>query len=221
MLEFDNYPRVFIASSTEAFGIAYNLQKVLTTGHRQHCKAVLWTEIFEPGNITLPVLVKASKEFDLGIMILAPDDQVNKRGQTSAAVRDNVLFEAGLFMGSLGPERVVLLRITNDGMHLLTDLSGLVLAYLDWEGNYERPDARAERQIYDTNMQIALRKSVCPQINNVLDSKGKRSLRVPLNKISEAVAHLEITHRSASLECALNKTYLVPGRSIQSLYIPF
>ena len=53
---------------------------------------------------TLETLVSESKSYQFAILVLTPDDVVVKRGETTMAARDNVLFELGLFMGKLGRE---------------------------------------------------------------------------------------------------------------------
>jgi predicted nucleotide-binding protein len=135
VIELDDRPQVFIASSKEGLGIAENLAHVLTRDREKRCTVTLWTDIFWPGKMTLHALVEASKVADVAIMIMAPDDQVTKRDVTYKGARDNVLFEAGLFMGKLAPERLILLRIKDakpsDDKSSLSDLQGFQVVSLD------------------------------------------------------------------------------------------
>jgi hypothetical protein len=73
-------------------------------------------------------LVEACKKFDFAVLVLSPDDLITKRGSVRPAARDNVLFEAGLFMGSLGQERTFLVYCRDDNIDLPSDLAGITIA---------------------------------------------------------------------------------------------
>ena len=74
----------------------------------------------------LDSLTNGLKDFDFGVFIFAPDDILKLRDQTHAAVRDNVLFEFGLFMGKLGKERVFFVLPQEHGnLRLPSDLLGI------------------------------------------------------------------------------------------------
>jgi hypothetical protein len=69
---------------------------------------------------------------DFGLFILSPDDIVAIRDKTEHAVRDNVIFELGLFVGRLGRERCfVVVPSGADDLHLPTDLLGMTPATFD------------------------------------------------------------------------------------------
>ena len=65
--------------------------------------------VFAPSNFTLESLLTFTEQFDYGIFVLAADDFVKMRGEKPRASRDNVIFEAGLFLGALGRTNCFLL----------------------------------------------------------------------------------------------------------------
>lgn len=46
-----------------------------------------------------------AKSYEFAILVVTPDDLVQKRSDTAHAPRDNLVFEIGMSMGSLGRER--------------------------------------------------------------------------------------------------------------------
>ncbi len=125
-------PKIFIGSSTESLKIAYAIQENLE--YDALCK--VWTQgIFQLSGNALDNLVDASKECDFAIFVFQADDIVQIRDHTVKAVRDNVVFELGLFVGALGKERVFyLIPKDSNEIHLPTDLIGLN------PGQYSPPD---------------------------------------------------------------------------------
>jgi Predicted nucleotide-binding protein containing TIR-like domain len=73
------------------------------------------------------------RQFDFAVFVFHPEDAVNIRGDDKLAVRDNVLFELGLFMGKLGRERNFFVQPVGSklSMHLPSDLSGINPAEYD------------------------------------------------------------------------------------------
>lgn len=128
--------RVFIGSSTEGLPIAQQLQAYLeddrnyliegeSAGNRPDVR--LWTEdpIFRVAESIQQSLIRATQEFDFAAMIFSADDSVVSRDNECPGPRDNVVFEAGLFAGVLGFDRVYV--VTPHGIHLkiASDLAGL------------------------------------------------------------------------------------------------
>src|SRR5262249_30788210 len=92
----------------------------------------VWPQgIFRPGNYPLDDLLSTVAKHDFGAFIFLPEDILFLRGQRQAVVRDNVLFELGLFFGRLGRQRAFLLKPRGEEMHLPSDLAGLTPAEFD------------------------------------------------------------------------------------------
>lgn len=113
-------PRVFIGSSTEALDIAYTLQENLEFDSNP----TVWTQgIFELSSNSLDDLLNALNNFDYGIFVFKLDDIVQIRNEKLNTVRDNIIFELGLFIGKLGKQRVFfVLPESATNFHLPTDL---------------------------------------------------------------------------------------------------
>jgi len=116
-------PRIFIGSSTEHLDIAYAIQENL----QYDSESTVWTQgIFKLSKTNLDSLIEALSEFDFAIFVFHPDDITQIRNQSFETVRDNLIFELGLFMGKLGKENVFFLIPNSvEKLHLPTDLLGV------------------------------------------------------------------------------------------------
>lgn len=116
-------PRLFIASSAEGLDYAYAIQKNLD----DDAEVTVWTQgIFDLSATTVESLIGALDKFDFAVFIFAPDDVLRLRQKKFTAVRDNVVFELGLFMGKLGRHRtfIVAPKSSRD-LRIPTDLAGI------------------------------------------------------------------------------------------------
>lgn len=124
-------PTIFIASSTSSLKEA----KAIKTALSGIADVTIWNEgVFGLSSYFLEVLEGVAKEFDFGIFLMGADDfrQKNKGSVISEVPRDNVVFECGLFIGSLGRKRSFIVIPKNaKKLELPTDLSGLVFASYD------------------------------------------------------------------------------------------
>ena len=119
---------VFIGSSTEALPIAKRIKTIIEANDD---KAIVWQDAFLPGQMLLPNLVGLVETYDFGVFVFSPDDVVTSREKSEGAVRDNVLFEVGIFMGGLGVERSFIVEVQKNiksKAHIPTDLQGLITA---------------------------------------------------------------------------------------------
>jgi hypothetical protein len=113
--------QVFIASSVEGLEIAYALQENL----EHNAEVTVWDQgVFGLSTTIISRLVKLLDTFDFGLFVFSPDDKLLKRGETCDTVRDNIVFELGLFIGRLGMERCFIVQPADCEMHLPTDLLG-------------------------------------------------------------------------------------------------
>ena len=95
-------PRVFIGSSRESLHIAQEVQQSL----KSVARTVVWSQgVFRAPHSALDCLLTQLDATDYGVFVFAPDDVVKSRGRHRPIVRDNVLFEYGLFVGRLGKTR--------------------------------------------------------------------------------------------------------------------
>jgi Predicted nucleotide-binding protein containing TIR-like domain len=127
-------PTLFIASSTEGLGIAYDVQEALEFD----CLSTVWPQgVFQPSHHVLQDLMASLSRHAFALFVFSPDDEMTIRGQKLHAVRDNVIFEMGLFVGALGLEHCAhLVPRARDKLRLPSDLLGLVALEYD----AERPD---------------------------------------------------------------------------------
>lgn len=153
-----NKPALFIGSSTESLEVAYALQENL-----EHIAEVtVWSQgIFELSKYALDSLLDVIDSSDFGAFVFAPDDIAVVRGVETAAVRDNVIFELGLFSGRLGRDRnfIIAPRGSEESLRLPTDLLGITPGLYD-----------ASRQ--DGNLRAALGPSTT-KISRVISKLGR------------------------------------------------
>jgi len=117
-------PNLFIISSSEARDIAHALR----AGIEQNVFSTVWDQgVFFAGGYPLEALEQKVSESDFAVAIAEPDDIVDSRGMRSPTLRDNVLFELGLFMGKLTRHRSILVHPRVTDLKLPSDLQGLTL----------------------------------------------------------------------------------------------
>lgn len=115
-------PRIFIGSSVEGLSVAYAIQQNLT----HDAEATVWDQgVFELSKTTMESLNSILDSVDFGIFVFSPDDMIIMRSNESLIIRDNVLFEFGLFIGKLGRNRVFFIIPEGSDIHIPTDLVGV------------------------------------------------------------------------------------------------
>jgi len=122
-------PSLFIGSSTEGLEFARAIRTKLDSS----AEIVLWEdEMFTLGSTVIEGLINSASQFDFAIMVLTCDDIINSRNVEAFGPRDNVLFELGLFMGTLGRERCFVVQQADNAIKVPSDLSGLITAKYYW-----------------------------------------------------------------------------------------
>ncbi|AQY21025.1 nucleotide-binding protein [Riemerella anatipestifer] len=122
--------RIFIGSSSEELDLASAAKSILEL--EKEFEVTIWNEdvwekaVFRLNNSYLNDLIRATLQFDFGILIGTKDDKVVYRGNEELQPRDNILFELGLFIGRLGLNNCAFL-IDKD-IKLLSDIKGISLA---------------------------------------------------------------------------------------------
>ena len=118
-------PALFIGSSSEGLRIAEAIQVILDPV----CEVELWTQgAFSLTQGTLESLVMALSRFDFALLVLTADDMTISRGTERVIARDNVLFELGLFIGSLSRDRTFMVFDRTNPPTLPSDLAGITAA---------------------------------------------------------------------------------------------
>jgi CRP/FNR family transcriptional regulator, cyclic AMP receptor protein len=156
-------PKLFIISSSEAKGIAHAVR----AGLEHEVFSTVWDEgVFFAGGYPLEALEQKVAESDFAVAIAEADDIVESRGVKAPTVRDNVLFELGLFMGKLTRYRAIPLHSKMSNLKLPSDLQGLTLI------SYEAGD--------ETTLAHRL-SPVCDQIRAIVKGRGVRTFTVEQN----------------------------------------
>jgi hypothetical protein len=160
-------PKVFVGSSAESLDVAYAIQENL----ERDAEITVWPQgVFDLSRTTIQSLTKTLIASDFGIFVFAPNDALRLRKKTYAAVRDNVVFELGMFVGRLGVERTFIVVPRNsEELRILTDLIGIT------PGDYDA-DRDAE------NLTAALG-PVCNKIRRAI--KALKSIKRPTAKKSK------------------------------------
>lgn len=126
--------RLFIGSSSEELKLAELAKQVL----EKDFDVTIWNDtiwdssVFKINQNFLNDLLKASLQYDFGLLLGTGDDKVEYRGIEMVAPRDNILFELGLFMGRLGISKCAF--VVEKELKLLSDISGITLSSFE-KGN--------------------------------------------------------------------------------------
>jgi predicted nucleotide-binding protein len=152
-------PRLFIISSVEALAVAYAVKAALDP----YAECIVWDKgVFFAGDFSLEALERAINNSDFAVAIAQADDVVESRDVSRPTLRDNVLFEFGLFMGRITRHRAIMIHPKIPNLKIPTDLNGLTLL------PYEHTHAESELPARLT--------SCCAALRDIIQSRGVRTL---------------------------------------------
>jgi len=114
-------PRLFVASSVDSLPVA----EAINANLDHDLEVTLWkTGTFRLSSSSIDDLVKKSSAVDFALFVFTPDDVAVIRDKAKRVVRDNVLFELGLFIGSIGKDRCFIVKPRGTDLHIPTDILG-------------------------------------------------------------------------------------------------
>ncbi|MCP5130739.1 MAG: nucleotide-binding protein [Pseudomonadales bacterium] len=122
-------PRMFVASSVESLDVA----DAINVYFDHAAEVTVWRHGFKLSTDSIASLQARALASDFAVFVFTPDDVTTIRQHNEPTVRDNVLFELGLFIGAIGKERCFIVKPRGADLHIPTDLIGLAPA--DYDGN--------------------------------------------------------------------------------------
>lgn len=165
-------PYLFIGSSQEC-----RTQKIVdvfieTLSEEAHC--IPWWRApqfkTEGSATTFAALCEAATAYDFAVFILTADDQITSRKKKSKAPRDNVLFELGLFISAIGPDRVLAFVQKGVGdVKKPSDLAGVNMPVFEFDGT-------------NKHKSIGSIGEACNGFCNKIREEGFRKIDLPLVK---------------------------------------
>jgi tetratricopeptide (TPR) repeat protein len=175
-------PKLFIGSSVEGLPIAHASQKNL----RRNAEVTVWDQgIFTLTATALESLMETLARSDFGLFIFSPDDLAIVRGVSNTIVRDNVLFELGLFVGHLGKSRCFFMTPEDDGdLRLPSDLLGIQPATYEVDRsdrNWQAATAAACHEIQDEIIRHGPYSHSNIKSESELGGEGKSSVEPPVS----------------------------------------
>jgi Predicted nucleotide-binding protein containing TIR-like domain len=138
---------IFIGSSSEALEKARHIREILS--HDDDVQAVLWTDVFDPGSLTLEALEDMLRKCCAAVFIASPDDETILRDQTIRTPRANTMLEFGLVAGRLGHHSVAICQYGKS--QLPSDLAGLTVIRM------EAADGDPNPGVFEANARDKLR----------------------------------------------------------------
>jgi len=177
--------RVFIGSSSEHLGVARDVRTDLSHDY----DVTLWRDsgIFKLGNTNIESLEEISSTHDFAVLVLDGTDLVESRDVKGIMPRDNVLFELGMFIGTLSRHQVFALCADDKELKLPSDIAGMALAHYKVKPNGE----------FDVG-------SACDSIRKAIDG------------IEIDLAHLDVPGEVERLSMSLSKAGQIGNQAFQT-----
>lgn len=134
--------------------------RAISTNLEHEYEVTPWSSgSFSLSSTTINELVTKSSTTDFSVFVFQPDDLIESIGKQEHVVRDNVLFELGLFIGAIGVKRSFIVKPRGEELKLPSDLLGITLAEYD-----------AQRS--DKNIDAAL-VPACHKMDTAMKSQGR------------------------------------------------
>lgn len=142
---------IFIGSSSESVNYASSLKSILEEDRNFNFKVTIWKDAeFVLGETIIESLEKIKNLYECAIFIFHPDDEINFKSKTMKSVRDNVIFEFGLFVGVLGIKNCFAVIPDNIEIKQPSDILGVNYAryiFNESERNFENTLRTAANKI--------------------------------------------------------------------------
>ncbi len=182
--------KIFIASSVESLRIA----EAANVNLDHDFEVSLWrTGTFKLSSTAVDDLAIRASSIDFALFVFSPDDLAVIRDKTEHVTRDNVVFELGLFIGSIGKERCFILKPRDQDMHLPSDLSGVNFA------DFEPSRADKDMESATSAACIAIRKRSA-ELGVISHTTLPKSVRLKSNPPKYKLAPADYEFLSACLE---------------------
>lgn len=135
---------VFIGSSKEGRQIAEKVQRALA----EAAECTLWCGNFFDLNVSaFDNLCKKAVMFDFAILVATKDDKAFIRKKRYPVMRDNVLFEYGLFTGTIGRKRTFILL--EQGVRIPSDWAGITVSFFQKDDGLSAFCEQIKRKIFE------------------------------------------------------------------------
>ena len=118
---------LFIASSKGSSPVANTVRDSIVKTLGDSVDVRVWSDrgVFKPSNTFIEDLERAVATADFAVIVFGKDDLVRSRWSFNYAPRDNVVFEAGLFIGGIGRQRTLLMQPIKARLKIPSDLAGI------------------------------------------------------------------------------------------------
>lgn len=162
-----NTKQVFVGSSTEGKPYA---DIVIESLKEKGFSPLAWFDFFKTSRPPLQELEQLTLRADAAILIATADDQAIIRNQNWHQMRDNVLFEYGLFAGTIGRAKCGLIIPDTEDFRIPSDFLG-VACFKTFDGKDINSAAKATVQSLIVTMQT-------PQRPQTTELRGRRLLQL-------------------------------------------
>lgn len=219
-------PRLFVGSSKEAITIARAVQFQL----QEDAAVTIWNE--DTGLLganTLNWLVHGVANYDFAAMVFTPDDRLISRGGEGATVRDNILFELGLFMARLGADRTFVVYDADPDAQVKIPSDLQAIGFATFSGKQAAsPQSTTQADKYDFRNAVSALGSSCSLIRDSIrrlgSIAGMQEVRITVDQVEKkqnlqqseikaiqiAIKGILTKHERGHLEGLKRNEYMIP-----------